>query len=630
MGNPSSKLTYRADIEGLRAVAVLLVMADHFHTRVRGGFVGVDVFFVISGYLISTLILKEMASGTFSIGNFYERRIRRIVPALIVMLAASAGLAWRYLFPTEMVAFAHSLMGALFGVSNFVFWSWAGYFDGPNELKPLLHTWSLGVEEQFYLLFPIFLIAVHRLARRRLRVLIFAISAVTFGLSVLYVRRDPAAVFYCSPLRAWELLLGTVVSQRYLPEIRGAVARNAATLGGMLMILGAAWRYRSTTPFPGVAALAPCLGAALAIWGGETGSSAVGRVLSWRPLVFVGSISYSLYLWHWPVVVFQQIGGLAPWTEGGGRRVVMLFAVSVLLGYLSWRFVEAPFRMGWLRGERRALFLSSGAGAAVVLLAGVAILRSQGLPQRFGADALQAAQYLDAPVNYGVEHCFLDYPDKFSRYQQPSCLAQVPGRRSVLIMGDSHAAELRVGMAKVFPDTSVLQATVAACSMFLQPPANADEACRAMSSFLYGDFLLHHHIDAVVWCQRWGADDIPEVTRALEWMKEHQIPVYAVGPSMEFPVPFPRVLAMALRRHDPGSVAEKMMPGPRALDAEFSELAAKRWHVPYISFYENLCRAGCALYGAPGVPLLGDEDHLTVEGSELFVASMRDRGQLPL
>jgi len=372
--NPGSgTLKYRPDIEGLRAVAVLLVLADHFETHVSGGFVGVDVFFVISGYLISAAILKEVANGTFSMVAFYERRIRRILPALIVVLLATSVMAYVLLFPAEIVDFGKSMLAAMFSVSNFWFWHQAGYFDAPSEYKPLLHTWSLGVEEQFYLLFPIFLIAVHRLARRRLRVLIFAISAVTFGLSVLYVRRDPAAVFYCSPLRAWELLLGTVVSQRYLPEIRGAVARNAATLGGMLMILGAAWRYRSTTPFPGVAALAPCLGAALAIWGGETGSSAVGRVLSWRPLVFVGSISYSLYLWHWPVVVFQQIGGLAPWTEGGGRRVVMLFAVSVLLGYLSWRFVEAPFRMGWLRGERRALFLSSGAGAAVVLLAGVAI-----------------------------------------------------------------------------------------------------------------------------------------------------------------------------------------------------------------------------------------------------------------
>ena len=228
----SSHLAYRRDIDGLRAVAVVLVIADHLRSHFSGGYIGVDVFFVISGYLISAAMLKEMADGTFSIGNFYERRVRRILPALIVVLLATCVLAWRYLFPSELADFAKSLLAAVFSVSNFWFWHQAGYFDAPSAFKPLLHTWSLAVEEQFYIFFPILLLVIRRFAMRWLKLAIFAVAAVTFALSMFYVQRNAAAAFFFAPLRAWELLIGTIVSQRYVPAIRGLWRETLPPLPG--------------------------------------------------------------------------------------------------------------------------------------------------------------------------------------------------------------------------------------------------------------------------------------------------------------------------------------------------------------------------------------------------------------
>jgi peptidoglycan/LPS O-acetylase OafA/YrhL len=208
------KLSYRRDIDGLRAIAVLLVVLFHIRTRVIGGYIGVDVFFVISGYLISSTILSEMAVGKFSIVNFYERRIRRIFPALLIMMLVTTALAYHYLAPMEMESYAKSLLAALFSVSNIFFSHQAGYFDGASGLQPLLHTWSLAVEEQFYIFFPIMLIVVRKWAPNRLKTAIWTITGVTFLMACIWVRRDPIFTFFFAPLRAWELLIGTIVSQR--------------------------------------------------------------------------------------------------------------------------------------------------------------------------------------------------------------------------------------------------------------------------------------------------------------------------------------------------------------------------------------------------------------------------------
>jgi peptidoglycan/LPS O-acetylase OafA/YrhL len=632
--HPPSHIKYRTDIDGLRAVAVLLVVADHLRTHLSGGYIGVDVFFVISGYLISAVILKEMASGTFSIVNFYERRIRRIFPALIVLLLATCVPAWVYLFPSELRDFSRSLLAATFSVSNLWFFHQAGYFDAPSAFKPLLHTWSLAVEEQFYIFFPLFLVLVRRFAREHLKAAIVGIAGVTFVLALFYVRRDATAAFFLAPLRAWELLLGTILSQRYLPPLRSAAARNLATAAGFLLILVPALRYTATTPFPGLAAMPPCVGAVLIIAGGEYGSSLVGRALSLRPVVFVGLISYSLYLWHWPVLAFQNIAAMVSVLPESDRRLkLLLLAISLALGALSWRLVETPFRSGRLRPARRTLFAINAAGILAITGVAAAFLLTGGLPSRFPPDALRVAEYLDydrRPI-FREGSCFLSSGDSLSSFRPSTCLAEDPARKNVLIMGDSQAAQLWFGLQKTYPGVNFLQATAFACPLLLDAPQAGSAGCGGLSAYLHTDFLLRHHVDAVLYGGRWIADDVPNIEREMAWMYAHDIPVVLFGPMTEYDQPFPRVLAAALRAHRLDRVPGHLTAPPRTLDAQLAILSRERWHVHYISYFSTMCRPDCPNFAGPDVPVLFDEHHLTAAGSILFAGILqRENGlQIP-
>jgi peptidoglycan/LPS O-acetylase OafA/YrhL len=634
-------LTYRPDVDGLRAVAVLLVVFYHLLTRfATGGYVGVDVFFVISGYLISSVILSEMAAGKFSVVNFYERRIRRIFPALFAMLLGSAALTYFYFVPSETEAFAKSLLAALFSVSNFLFWRQAGYFDTPSALKPLLHTWSLAVEEQFYIFFPLFLIAVRRWFPDRLRAAIWSIAILTFALASITVPRDPAAAFYFAPLRAWELLIGTIVSQHYVPAIAGKMQRNAAAIGGLVLILAPAFLYTSKTPFPGIAALPPCLGAALIIAAGETGPSVVGRLLALRPVVFIGLISYSLYLWHWPILVFVERNYILSSAKELNRASV--FVASFIAATLSWLFVETPFRTGRFRPSRRALFAVAGVAVLLIAAVGASMIATQGFPSRFPSEALAIDRYtdFDPGVAFRKNECFIDPITTiggatFENFNKAVCLAEDPGRKQYLLIGDSHAADLYPGLRNVFPELNISQATAPGCGPFLSQPVDRENAyCIKIYQYIFDDYLSHHHVDAVLISVRWLEAYFPGLGNTVAWLQQHGIRVILFGPGIEFDVPLPRLLTLSLLHGNPSMLDGHRKTEPLQTDEKLAEIARNQWKVDYISIYENLCipkmeTSGCPVYAAPGVPLLFDTNHLTPLGSELFAKTMRDRHQLP-
>ncbi|HYK43019.1 MAG TPA: acyltransferase, partial [Thermoanaerobaculia bacterium] len=316
----SSSLSYRPEIDGLRGVAVVLVVLFHAGFGCPGGYVGVDVFFVISGFLITSLIWKDLEGERFTFARFWERRARRIVPALVAVVAATLFAGWFLLLPADYERLGRSAASQAVFAANVHFWLTGGYFAPAAAEQPLLHTWSLALEEQFYWIVPVALFLVfgaRRFERRRSSMILAAIGCgivSSFTLSVWGVAHHPSAAFYLLPTRAWELLLGSLVA--FLPmrsqPSQGRAVRELAAIGGVALILLAAFGYRATTPFPGAAALAPCLGAALWIRsnGRETSASPAptlaGSVLS-RPLpVFVGLASYSLYLWHWPFLAFAR------------------------------------------------------------------------------------------------------------------------------------------------------------------------------------------------------------------------------------------------------------------------------------------------------------------------------------
>jgi peptidoglycan/LPS O-acetylase OafA/YrhL len=356
--------------------------------RVPGGFVGVDVFFVISGYLISTVIFSEISEHRFSVLGFYERRVRRILPALFCMLIG-VSVATSFLLPAnEFVDYAKSVIGAVLSSSNFYFWQHSGPSGSPTS-NPLLHTWSLAVEEQFYILFPIFLVIARRWFPRRLRVGVLVLFCVSLAASATTVHYNTTTAFYMPYTRAWELLMGTCVSIGLVPQVHRPVLRQGATLLGFAMICFAVFRFHADLPFPGLAALVPCIGSALIILGGESGSSVVSRLLSLRPVVFVGLISYSLYLWHFPLIVLGNWGSsirfraaLPMWLAShapqgkAGNAVVLL--LSFAFAILSWQFIERPFRAFPRRIERKPLFALAACTAAALLLFSGAVIYAHG------------------------------------------------------------------------------------------------------------------------------------------------------------------------------------------------------------------------------------------------------------
>ena len=338
----ASSMKHRSDIDGLRAVAVLAVVL--FHARVpgtSGGFVGVDIFFVISGYLISSIIATELRANTFSVVKFYERRCRRILPALFVMFAVVFVLAAAVLLPPDMVAFCRSLLSATFFVSNIYFWKTSTYFEGASQFKPLLHTWSLGVEEQFYIVMPLVLMLVARRARAAYAPWLLGLFVGSLLLSVWGVTHAPNATFYVLPTRFWELTTGALVTlgmrKRTLPrpvlELIGAA--------GLGLCVGSIALLSEVAPFPGWYALIPCLGAAAILYQGAIGDSAVTRILSAKPLVFIGQISYSLYLWHWPLLSLAKYE-MSTRTLSG-LEVATVLVAAFLVSVASWRSLNDHF-----------------------------------------------------------------------------------------------------------------------------------------------------------------------------------------------------------------------------------------------------------------------------------------------
>ena len=394
---------YRPEIDGLRAFAVLAVVLFHAGLGVPGGYVGVDVFFVISGYLITTLVVRDLINGKFTMMDFWHRRIKRIFPALTVMVLSVLIAGWVCFLPSDYFKLASSAVYQSLMIANVYFWKNVGYFSGPADEMPLLHTWSLAVEEQFYVLMPLFLLTYWKLSKGiSRRLLIAALSLlllVSLLCSVYAVNQSPTAAFYLLPSRAWEMLLGSLVA--LLPGLRiGIKLRELVSWGGILMILGAYLFFQKTTTFPGVAALLPCLGTAFFIKSTQTQSDnepicSVAKFLSCKPLVFIGLVSYSLYLWHWPVFAFAQnlVAGHLGLVDRLG-----LVALSFVLAVVSWKFVEVPFRKGCLVRSRKVVFCGAAIWSSVIVALAFSIRQNDGFRGRWSVDVLMAA---DAKRDHG-------------------------------------------------------------------------------------------------------------------------------------------------------------------------------------------------------------------------------------
>ncbi|MDB5981796.1 MAG: putative acyltransferase, putative rane protein [Pseudomonas sp.] len=432
----------RRDIDGLRALAVIPVVLFHYgFNGFSGGFVGVDVFFVISGYLITSIICREIEAGRFSFYDFWARRARRIIPVLSVVMAAALVVGWLLLPPNDYAHLGRAIRYQAMFISNILFMRQDGYFDPASELKPLLHTWSLAVEEQYYVIFPLLMVLITRFLRHW-RWALFALLLLSFGLNIWAITREPDAAFFLLPMRAWELLCGamlavTPLSQRALSQraLRPWVYQ-AVSLAGLLAVVTAMCSFDKNTLFPGWAALLPVLGATAMIWANGQSLTWVGRLLSTRGMVGVGLISYSLYLWHWPVYVYANAASI----DGIQRfEAVLWVAVSVGLAYLSWRFVETPFREKRLLPGRKPVLITGALSMLVLAMAGQAVHWADGMPDRLSGQAMRYASARD--WHEGQMDCLMNpkSPDLNTVCHFGGTADASPKQ---FVWGDSHAAAL--------------------------------------------------------------------------------------------------------------------------------------------------------------------------------------------
>ncbi|MHC8302774.1 acyltransferase family protein [Pseudomonas sp. ZS1P83] len=427
----------RRDIDGLRALAVIPVVLFHFgFSTFSGGFVGVDVFFVISGFLITTILFREISAQRFSFVDFWARRARRIIPALSVVMLVTLALGWLLLTARDFSELGRTVRYQALFASNILFMREDGYFQPASDLKPLLHTWSLAVEEQYYIFFPLLMALLMRHVRHW-RWMLFAVLLVSFGLNVAYIDPKPNVAFFSLPTRAWELLCGAMLA--VLPASRYSARPwfyQSVALAGLVAVLVAVFTFNKSTAFPGWAALLPVLGATAMIWSGGQGSTWVGKVLSARALVWIGLISYSLYLWHWPVYVYANaisIDGIQS-VEAAGW-----IGLAMGLAWVSWRFVELPFREKRVLAGRRPVLLGGLLAMAALAVIGSAVRSADGFPQRLTGKALEYAESRDWKA--GQMKCMLVTSDK---NLDKACL--VGGNTGIaatkMFWGDSHAAAL--------------------------------------------------------------------------------------------------------------------------------------------------------------------------------------------
>ena len=451
------RLKYRPEIDGLRAIAVGAVLLYHAKLGVPHGYVGVDMFFVISGYLITSLILKDYSSPEgFSIVQFWERRVRRIFPALLVVIAATLVAGWFLLLPSHFEKLGASVQAQAAFAGNIYFWATSGYFSNDAATIPLLHTWSLGVEEQYYLLFPLLFLLPVVWTHGRLRCWLGVLFVGSLALSIYQVNKSPDAAYYLLPSRAWELMAGALLA--VLP-VRPQTPRwvlTGVSWGGLGAVLAAMFFYQKGTPFPGWAALPPVLGTAAMIWsmGQNEAPSLLRRLLSWRPVVFIGLISYSLYLWHWPLLVYG-----AYWPE---RHILWwpwrlgLLALSFVLAVLCWRYVETPFRRRVWCADRRRLFLFGAALPVVCVVAGGAVVKKHGFPGRYAEEIVSIDRGSKKERTLAAKFPMIKTTDLKDAREGRFYVAG-PERKApeVLLWGDSQAMALAPAFQELAEETNV-------------------------------------------------------------------------------------------------------------------------------------------------------------------------------
>ncbi|MBC7488793.1 MAG: acyltransferase [Glaciimonas sp.] len=617
--------TYRSDIDGLRAIAISMVVAYHtFPEFIGGGFVGVDIFFVISGYLISSIIFNDLSNGIFSFRHFYARRIKRIFPALILVLAASFAIGWLTLLPLEFEQLGiHIISGAAFA-SNFILWSDAGYFDTAAELKPLLHLWSLSIEEQFYLIWPL---AIYFAWKNPARLVAFLVGIIlgSFLICIVLTYKAPVPAFFLLPARLWELGLGGALAygmanRRYYPLSK--FVRNILSIVGLFLIAVAVYLLDKNSLFPGWWAAAPTLGCCFIILAGSD-SWLNTRVFSNRILVHIGLFSYPLYLWHWPLLSFSRI------IESGNPTIasrILVIGLSFLLAFLTYQYLEKP--------SKKIRVYSIYFGGIIFLMLALATVGYQtfnhnGYPARIDDAARRYATYSpDIKTDARANACWLTESQSATAYANSCVDAPIIGKERqqlILLWGDSHAARLFPGLSLVNKDSARLaQFTRDGC-----PPIfhyGVDTCINANAHVLAQVKTLRP--DVVILFARWDFYsrvknvDLLELNKTVERLTDVGVPkIIIVGPAPAWKNSLPHTITRLYKifRMFPDRTKIGLEEGISELDGKIKGQLRTFKTARYFSALEAMCNEdGCLTQVGtnPQELTTWDYGHLTTPAAE--------------
>jgi len=633
-------MQYRREIDGLRAIAVLPVILFHAgFSWFSGGYVGVDVFFVISGYLITTILISEMSTGMFSIAKFYERRARRILPALFFVMLCCVPFAWFWMIPSEFKNFSQGFVAISFFASNVLFWRKSDYFAPAAEENPLLHTWSLAVEEQFYIFFPLMLLMLWRFGKQPVFYVIVGLSFLSLLLSEYGWRNHPTANFYLLPTRAWELGVGAVCA--FLMFQRSPKPNTTAATSGFALIAYSVFFFDETTPFPSIYALAPVLGTALIILYGH-GQSLVNSLLANRILVGVGLISFSAYLWHQPLLAFARIRSAS---DPGWELMLGLSIASLVLAAITWKYIEQPFRTtkSPFARSRKQIFSYAMIGMVVFTASGLYGYFNSGLPDRIAPSGVPFSEINIAErikANFGLSP---ECEDKFTTSEK----CQIGHDPEIMIWGDSHAMHLvqAVLAGPSLQGKELIQFTKSTCSPILglalvnrTYPESWAKGCISFNDQVKGWLENNQSVEYVIMSsplrilfhQTFDSDGRLRPASAelvLDAMNETAVFLESLGKKAVFISSPPRTGENLTKCWSYNLIFK----GGEVFDCDFTVADLSEQHtavmeflarpdlaLPVLDLSQHICTAGKCPTFVDGVNLYRDHDHLSHQGSHLI------------
>lgn len=641
-----TKKNYRPDIDGLRAISVLSVVIYHaFPNFLTGGFIGVDVFFVISGYLISNIIFYNLHNNKFSFINFYARRIKRIFPAVITVLVFSYLIGWLLLLPLSYEQLGKHIAGGAGFLSNIVSLYETGYFDGSANLKPLLHLWSLGIEEQFYILWPLLIWLIWK-NKYVILPIILIITAASFYFNINGVKLNHTVTFYSPHTRFWEILCGCLLAWAYfikkenlykylnikktisIPSKNESLIKNITAITGILLLLYGLFTINEGFSFPGFWAVIPVLSSVLLIYAGPD-TWVNSKILSNKLAVWFGLISFPLYLWHWPLLTFSRI--MESGTPSYNTRILIVI-ISILLAWATYKLLEQPIRFG-----KQSKISTAQLTISMIIIGciGLATYKYDGLSFRFPKIVQNIMDFrFDYRTAYRSGTCFLDPEQDHTSFEGCDSTA-IEGKNSILLWGDSHAAHLYPGYKATYGKShNIIQRTASGCPPILDYTVKSRPHCNKINDKII-KYLNNKPPDKVVLAAIWTDYDLEKLNMTIRKIKESGVKnINIIGPVPQWNEGLPKQLYMYFSENIPHTVPSRMNFG---LNNNFfkTDLILKEKVLPlkitYISAKEILCNdAGCITRTGESHDELTawDYGHLTIKGSEYLVSKFHKHEQI--